>query len=39
MNLLVIIIFTNFTHLNTINSFNKVLNELKFSEKLEYITT
>ena len=28
---------TNCTHSNTIKSFNKALNELQFSDNLEYI--
>ena len=37
MNLLRIIILTNFTHSKTIKSFNNSLNELKLSDNLEYI--
>ena len=37
MNLLRIIISNNFTHSNIIKSFNNDLNELKFSDNLEYI--
>ena len=37
MNLLIIIILINFTHSNTAKSFNNALNELKYSDNLEYI--
>ena len=37
MNLLRIIILTNFTNYKTIKSFNNVLNKLTFSNNLEYI--
>ena len=36
MNLLIIIILTNFIHSQTIQSFNNALNELNFSDNLEY---
>ena len=38
MNLLRIIICTFFIHSKTIKSFNNALNELKYSDNLEYIS-